>query len=107
MINLFFITLIIVFIIDISGIIPNIKGVISLYLTKGKIRKVDYSLKPFDCSLCMTFWVGLIYTLVLHPTLGYICYVCMLSLFTEVFKNLLYLIKDVINEVINKIYKKL
>lgn len=107
MINLFFITLIIVFIIDISGIIPNIKGVISLYLTKGKIKKVDYPLKPFDCSLCMTFWVGLIYTLIFHPTLGYICYVCMLSLFTEVFKNLLYLIKDVINEVINKIYKKL
>lgn len=104
MIDLLFITLIIVFIVDISGIIPNIKGMISLYLTKGKIRKTDYSLKPFDCSLCLTFWVGLIYVLVFNLSIGYMFYVCMLAFFTEVFKNILYLLKDIVNELINKIY---
>lgn len=107
MIDLLFISVIIVFIIDLSGIMPNIKGMISLLLTNGKIRKTDYSIKPFDCSLCMTFWIGLIYTLIFNPTISYLCFVCLLSFFTEVIKNILYFMKDVINELITKMYNKL
>mgnify|MGYP003307854558 CR=1 FL=1 len=63
MIDLIIIQIIIVFIIDICGVVPNIKKGISRILTKGKIITDDYSMKPLDCSLCMCFWTCLIYSL--------------------------------------------
>jgi hypothetical protein len=53
-----------VLVIDISGFIDSIKYGLSYLLTKGKIPTTDYRLKPIDCSLCATFWCGLIYVLV-------------------------------------------
>lgn len=52
---------IIVYIIDISGVIEEIKKYL-FKLIKGKnVEYYGYSLKPFDCSLCMTFWIIIIY----------------------------------------------
>lgn len=57
-IDLFFITIIIVFIIDISGAIISLKKA----LCRLKLIKHVYDpIKPFDCSLCMTWWCGILY----------------------------------------------
>ena len=62
--NLLLINLILSYIIDVSGAVDSIKSFLKRILTKGKMSDPNYSLKPFDCSLCMTFWVSLIYLLV-------------------------------------------
>ena len=103
-IDLLLITLIIVFIIDLSGVINSIKYLISFWLTKGKITKTDYRLKPLDCSLCMSFWVNLIYIICLNQVrLLNILVICILAFFTPIFKDILYLMKDIFISLINKI----
>lgn len=55
-IDILTIAVICVFIIDLSGFVDTIKDAMGRWL---KIRVG--SLKPFDCSLCSTFWVGLLW----------------------------------------------
>lgn len=57
--NLFLLAVIVVFVVDISGIMDTLKGAISRWLHV----KVEH-LKPFDCSLCMVWWSGLLYLLI-------------------------------------------
>lgn len=96
-IDLILLQVIIVFIIDLSGIIPNIKNTISSYLTKDKIKSSNFSIKPFDCSLCMMHWVGLIYIICTGFSIPLYCVVCILSLFTNPVSNALLTIIDKIN----------
>lgn len=57
--DLFCLTIIVVYIIDLSGFMDNVKHALGKWLNLS-IRR----LPPFDCSLCMTWWVGLFYLLV-------------------------------------------
>lgn len=56
--DLFFLTTLVVFIVDLSGWTETWLGWLSRWL--GHPVK---SLKPFSCSLCMTWWTGIIYLL--------------------------------------------
>lgn len=55
-INIICLALVVIYIVDISGIVDSLKWTLGRWLniTVGR-------LKPIDCSLCMTWWVGLIY----------------------------------------------
>lgn len=94
--NLLYLTLIIVFIIDYSGVIEHIETLMT------KLFKSKFQLhipRPFSCSLCMTFWSGLTYLIINNNfTLPLIAYVCLLSALTSV-------IIDVTNVIINNIRK--
>lgn len=97
------IAFILVFIIDISGFITSLKKAISYLLTKGRIVKDNYSLKPFDCSLCMTFWVGCIYYLVIGDfTLLNLAYICLCSFLTPSIKDILYSLQDILTKLLQK-----
>lgn len=72
MINLIFINIAVVYLIDQSGGMDSLKSLIKRLLTNGKMKGSDYSLKPFDCSKCMTFWVSI----------GYLLFIGELSIFT-------------------------
>ena len=100
-IDLILLQLITVFIIDLSGGIESLKLFISSYLTKSKIKSTNFSFKPFDCSLCMMHWVGIIYLLFTGFTIPLYALVCILSLLTPVTSNLLLYIRDSINKYIN------
>ena len=107
-IELILIQLIIVFIIDLSGVVDSIKLFISKHLTKNKIVTTNFSLKPFDCSLCSTWWIGLIYLLICHSfTIPYIALVALLSYLTPLSSSILLLIKDLAIFLINKLNMKL
>lgn len=73
---------IVVFIIDVSGIVDSIKHTIWKWLFKDREYRW-FSLKPFDCSLCMSFWMGLIYLLCVGqfniPMIGFVCLMAGLS----------------------------
>ena len=107
-IDLILIQLIIVFIIDLSGAVESFKLFISKHLTKNKIVTTNFSIKPFDCSLCSTWWIGLIYLLICHSfTIPYIALVALLSYLTPLSSSILLLIKDLAIFLINKLNMKL
>lgn len=99
-INLILLQIIIVFIIDLSGVIPTIKQLISSFLTKKQIITDNFSIKPLDCSLCMMHWIGLIYIVCVDFSIPLYCLVCILSLLTSPISNLLLSIKDRLNNIL-------
>lgn len=104
--NLFLIAVICVFIVDISGAIDSLKSGIKWLLTNGKMKNSNYDLKPLSCSLCMTFWCGLIYLLVTNNfTLIYIAIVCLFSAFASLVKSGILLVEDIVTKIIQLIYK--
>ena len=95
MINLIFINIAIVFIIDQSGFISAFKSWIKKVLTKGKMSDPSYSLKPFDCSLCMTFWISLIYLLVFGLfSIESFMLICLSSWLTQFTNDIFNIIKE-------------
>lgn len=104
MINLLLITLITVFIIDLSGIIDELEHSLSKWLNKKSVHIP----KPFSCSLCMTWWTGLIYLLVIHNfTFITIAYCALLAYLTPVFGALMQLVKDLLTKAVNIVYNAL
>lgn len=99
--KLFCITLIVVFVIDHSGIIDTIKGALAKWL---KVREVR--IKPFDCSLCMSWWCGLLALAIERQfTLGNIVAVALFALFADKIADTLTLLRDATSKAINAIYK--
>lgn len=106
LINLLLIALIVVFIVDISGAIDSLKSGLKWIITKGKMSGCDYRLKPFDCSLCMTFWVCLLYLLIIGElTLPYIAFTSLLAVFSSVLKSAILLLEDILIMLIRLMYK--
>ena len=90
--DLFSILIISVIVIDISGFVHSIKVAIGKYL---KISPNSFRIKPFDCSFCMTFWISLIYLLVVGRfSLVNIAVVLLLCCLTTPLKNLVMSVRD-------------
>lgn len=90
--DLFSILIICVLVIDISGFVHSIKAAIGKFLG---ISPNSFRIKPFDCSFCMSFWVSLIYLLVVGRfTLANIAVVLLLCCLTTPLKNLIMSVRD-------------
>lgn len=90
------------FIIDISGFIDELEHMLQR-ITGVPLLRIP---KPFSCSLCSTWWAGLIYLLVVGAfTIINIGFVALLAMLTPVITDLLTYIRDVISNVINTIAK--
>ena len=90
--DLFSILIISVIAIDISGFVHSIKAAIGKFLG---ISPNSFRIKPFDCSFCMTFWVSMIYLLVVGRfTLVNIAVVLLLCCLTTPLKNLIMSVRD-------------
>lgn len=90
MINLLIISLMIVYVLDLSGFVED--GIQPFFRKRlgGPIKT-----KPFLCSLCMTHHIGLIYILIVGKfSIAMWGYVCLLSFLTPVFNNILILLKE-------------
>lgn len=106
--NLLFIALISTFIIDISGVVDSFKSGLSYIMTKGKIKSSDYRLKPFDCSLCITFWTSILYLYLIDElSLLYLATVCIICSLIEVIRQSLLLVGEILMTVIKAILKLL
>ena len=94
-IELLALAFIVVYIIDETGIVNSLKTFIKRWLNV----KSDITLKPFDCSLCMTHWVCLVYAFIFgNLSIFVYLYILFLSCNTD---NIYALIQKV-NEVISK-----
>ena len=107
MINLFILTCIIVFVVDLSGFVDEmVKRLYYKYIKVGDYHTLIPKLKPLTCSLCLTFWAGIIYLLITSQfTILMLGYVCLLAFLSPIIGDILVMIKDVINKIINLIYK--
>lgn len=93
------IAVIVVIIIDISGFVDEVKGLIGKMLNISNVR-----LKPFDCSFCLTFWVSMVYLIYTNElNLTTIMFSLLLSVMTPVIEDLIYLSRDLIANLITKI----
>ena len=104
LLKLLTINLVLILVIDLSGFVPEFKRLISKWLTKDNISTDSYRLKPFDCSYCMTFWCTMLYLLV---TQQFTCFTVLLALglthFTDVTRQMMLLIKDILIKLIDTI----
>lgn len=108
LLNLLIINLVVILIIDLSGFVPSFKQLLSRLFTKGKIDTSDYSIKPFDCSYCMTFWSLLAYLLINGEfTFGTLLAVILITHFTDVTRQVMLLLKDLLIKLIDVAYDKL
>ena len=108
MLELFFITVICVIIIDLSGVIESIKSGIKKLLTRGRMSDPNYSLKPLDCSFCINFWVCIIYLIVTGTlSLWMVTYVLLLSVMTPVIRDFIILVRDTLVTFIAFTYNKI
>lgn len=101
--NLILIGFIVVFIIDYSGFIEEADKILTKVL-KSKIAL--HIPKPFSCSLCSTFWLGLIYLLCVGQfNLLNIAGVIVVSAFTPEILAFIYFMKDLYNYIMDGITK--
>lgn len=89
-----------VLVIDISGFISHLKARISKWLT-GVVQ--DFSLKPIDCSLCMTWWTCFIIIL-FNWDFKMIVFSILVSCFTPVIKDIILMVRDMMSWLINKVW---
>lgn len=102
MLELLIISIIVCFVVDISGIIDTIKYTIWKWVFNNKKEYQEFRLKPFDCSLCMTFWIGLIYIIPNFNLINLLC-VCLFASISEEISNTLLIIKNIIHRVQDEI----
>ena len=94
-INLLLIAFLCVFIIDFSGVIESIEAVLKKWVNNPFVHIP----KPFSCSLCSTWWLGIIYLICVGGlTLVNTAYVAFLAALTPVILRSLYLIRDVLDK---------
>lgn len=95
-----------VFGIDICGFWREISPYIKRLMTHGAMCQ-PFELKPFSCSLCMTFWTGIVYLLATHSlSIGTIAYVCLIAMLTPRIQDLLLLATDLLAALFNLIQPK-
>ena len=106
MINCLFITIIWVLILDQLHFWDDITSVISGWLTNGKIKK-PIQLKPFSCSVCMSFWTNLAYIIVTNQfSILMVLYILVLSWGTPIISSILTLVKNLFLKLVNTIANK-
>lgn len=99
--NILIIAFLCVFVIDYSGFIEEADKLI----TKALRSRVPLHIpKPFSCSLCSTWWIGLLYLVIVgNLNLPYIAALAGASFLTPEILSIIYFIKDLINKVFDTI----
>ena len=97
--DILMLTLIVVFIVDLSGFTDAWLGWLSRWL-----KRTVLEFKPFSCSLCMTWWSGLAYLLITGRfCLALIAYVALFAWLSFPISQLLIFTKETLLKWINKI----
>ena len=93
-------------ILDLCGFSLTIDKLLYRIFYHKRAWRDDAHFPPFDCSLCMTFWTGLIYIIVSNSfSIQYIAILLFFAWTTTIQKDILALIKDLIIKLIDIIYK--
>lgn len=107
--NIFLIAIILVIITDLSGIVEYIKSHLYFRL-RGTYNYPPSWDSPIihlmSCSLCQTWWVGLVYLIVIgQVTIPAIAYLLAIAYLTTTIKDIIVFIKEVLTKAIDKLFK--
>lgn len=98
-IDLLLIQVIVVILIDISGIVQSVEGLIARLLSLKKV-----SIYMLECSFCMNHHTAVIYLLLTGAlSLKNYCFVLILSFLTSVTKDLLWGMRDRLVKLVSKL----
>ena len=98
-IDLLLIQIIVVILIDISGIVQSVEGLIARLLSLKKV-----SIYMLECSFCMNHHTAFIYLLLTGAlSLKNYCFVLILSFLTSVTKDLLWGVRDRLIKLVSKL----
>lgn len=103
LVELILIALFWVLVVDVAQFPAQIKRALFRWI-KGKREYVDYSLKPFDCSLCLTWWTGLIWIIVAGFRFDYVVLCLGIACFTPTIKDIILLTRDFLGWIIDRAY---
>lgn len=92
--DLLMITTIVCFIIDISGVIDSIESMLSRW-----VNKPLKLIKPFSCSLCMSFWIGLLWVICVDFSLFNLFILSLIVTCSPQITNTIVIIRMLINKV--------
>lgn len=107
MIDCLLITICWVIILDQLHFFEDFTSTIKSILTKGKFRN-PINIKPFNCSVCMSFWTNLIYIIIIGKfSIFMIGYILFLSWTTPLINSIFTLLKNIFLKLINIIANKL
>ena len=102
--TMFLIVVFTVSVIDLSGIITSIKKGLAKWLKVKDYTQIQLPL--IQCSLCMSFHIQWIYLLIVGQfTMGYLTLAIIFSLFTPQIGDIITLVKEIITNITDKIYK--
>lgn len=90
-----------------SGAVDSIKRRIWRWV-KGKTTYQNFSLKPFDCELCLTWWCGLVYLLCVGEfTLINVALVALAAWMTPTIVDIMHLLQELPAWLIGKLFDKM
>ena len=95
--NLVIIGVICVFVIDYSGFIENIEKYVSSIV--GHPAKIP---KPFSCSLCSSFWAGIIYLIIINQfSFLNLFFVVLNCSMTKVYLHIIYTVREFFDRILS------
>lgn len=98
--DLVLVAFITIYIVDISGFTQSWRALVAKFL--GVSEDALRPLPPFDCSLCMVWWVSLVYLLVTGTfTLPWIALAALLSMMAYPFGQMIVLVRESILKLVN------
>ena len=103
MLDILLIACIAVFCIDLSGAMQKLNRKVWDWLYKG-VKYTDWEIPLIGCSLCVTWWSGIIYLLVTGFSLYMAAYVALIAFLTPVIKDVLLYVKDLLIYLVDKLY---
>lgn len=101
--HMFLLTLCVVFIVDASGFVWSVKPKI----TAAFHLPPETRLRPFDCSLCMTFWAGIVLCAFQGFTIPHLAFVCLCAYLARFVENCYLLIREALSAVVRLLMDKI
>jgi hypothetical protein len=101
-IDLLFLAAITIYIVDLSGFTEEWRGALTRRIGAKQLRPI----KPFDCGQCMTWWVGIIYSLCVGEfSLPILAYIAALSFLSFPIGQMMIFIREGMLSLVNKMMK--
>lgn len=96
---------VVVFVVDLSGFTQTWKNALGRWL---HVDSYNLYVKPFDCSLCMTWWTTLVVTIIAGQfNFLTVAYCGLLAFLADVIGSALRLIKALAVQLMDMIWKRL
>lgn len=107
MFGLFVICVTVIFGIEGSGFVLSMKRKIWRWCYRGMPYRDTFSLRPFDCVLCATFWAGAIYLTIIGWSWSRLLALVLLSWNADIIYSIIRLVRDTVTILMNRVYDRI